>query len=65
MTLDLEVTMQTLAAWVKQFKENEVKYFLYSRSLNLSDKGFYRLRKELTEVKQEQNILTKKQWLSS
>lgn len=56
---DLGIPMTTLAAWVKQFKEYGSESFPGSGALKPSDEELYRLRKELSEVKQERDILKK------
>jgi transposase len=57
--LDLGIPMQTLASWVKQFKEHGDKGFPGSGTLMPCNEELFRLRKELADVKQERDILKK------
>jgi transposase len=57
--VDLGIPMTTLAAWVKEFKEQGEKSFPGSGSLKPCNEELYRLRKELADVKQERDILKK------
>jgi transposase len=59
MALDLGLPMQTLAKWVKQFKEHGENSFVGSGSLMPCNEEVFRLRKELADVKQERDILKK------
>src|SRR3989304_6551697 len=56
---DLGIPMTTLAAWVKEFKENGEDSFPGSGSLKPCNEELFRLRKELADVKQERDILKK------
>ena len=56
---DLGVPISTLANWLKQFKEHGSESFPGSGSLKPCDEELYRLRKELSDVKQERDILKK------
>jgi transposase len=57
--LDLGIPMTTLAGWVKQFKEGGSESFVGSGSLKPCNEEFYRLKKELADVKMERDILKK------
>jgi transposase-like protein len=56
---DLGVPMTTLAQWVKQFKEHGDESFPGSGTLSPCNEELFRLRKELTDVRQERDILKK------
>lgn len=56
---NLGVPMTTLATWVKQFKENREHSFPGSGSLTPCNEELFRLRRELSDVKQERDILKK------
>lgn len=59
LALDLGIPMTTLANWMKQFKEHGSESFPGSGSLKPCDEELHRLRKELSDVKQERDILKK------
>jgi len=56
---DLGIPMSTLATWVKQFKEQGSESFPGSGSLKPCNEGLYQLKKELSDVKMERDILKK------
>ena len=56
---DIGVPLSTLAAWVKQFNEYGFDSFPGSGSLKPCDDEIYRLRKELSDMKRERDILKK------
>lgn len=56
---DLGIPMTTLAAWVKEFKEQGEKSFPGSGSLKPCNEEVFQLRKELADIKQERDILKK------
>jgi transposase len=55
----LGIPMTTLAAWVKEFKENGEESFPGSGALKPANEELFRLRRELADVKQERDILKK------
>ena len=56
---DLGLPMTTLASWVKQFKEYGNDSFPGKGVLNSQNEELYRLKRELSDVKQERDILKK------
>lgn len=56
---NLGIPLTTLAQWVKQFREYGEEGFPGSGSLMPFNEELFRLRKELSDVKQERDILKK------
>jgi transposase-like protein len=56
---DFEVPMGTLSGWIQEFKEQGEKSFPGSGKIKPCNEEMYRLRKELTDMKQERDILKK------
>jgi transposase-like protein len=56
---DLGIPISTLAPWVKQFKEHGEEAFPGSGALLPCNEELVRLKKELSDVKQERDILKK------
>ena len=56
---DLGIPMTTLAAWVKEFREQGEKSFPGSGTLKPCNEELFLLRKELADMRQERDILKK------
>jgi len=56
---NLGIPMTTLATWIQQFKENGNDSFPGSGSLMPCNEELFRLRRELSDVRQERDILKK------
>lgn len=56
---DLGVPLSTLSGWVKEYKEHGEESFPGSGNIKPCNEEYYRLKKELDDVKLERDILKK------